>query len=72
MVLPVSTPPNAIVYATGRVPITQMVRYGLLMGALTLVLVPAVTLAVMSVVNPSAGDHRGACGPVRRLSLVEV
>ena len=51
VVLPVSTPPNAIVYATGRVPITRMVRYGLLMGALTLVLVPAVTLAVMSVVD---------------------
>ena len=28
-----------------------MVRYGLLMGALTLVLVPAVTLAVMTVVD---------------------
>ena len=31
--------------------ITRMVRYGLLMGALTLVLVPAVTLAVMRVVD---------------------
>ena len=51
VVLPVSTPPNALVYATGRIPITRMVRYGLLMGALTLVLVPTVTLAVMRVVR---------------------
>jgi len=28
--LPVSTPPNAIVYGTGYVPITRMVRTGLI------------------------------------------
>ena len=51
VVLPVSTPPNALVYATGRVPITRMVRYGLLMAVFTIVLVPVVTLAVTSVVD---------------------
>ena len=51
VVLPVSTPPNAIVYASGRIPITQMIKYGLLMGVLAIVLVPIVTLAVMSVVR---------------------
>lgn len=30
--LPVSTPPNAIVYSSGLVPITRMVRYGLAMS----------------------------------------
>ena len=30
-VLPVSTPPNAIVYGTGRVPITSMIRAGLML-----------------------------------------
>lgn len=30
-VLPVSTPPNAIVYGTGMVPITQMVKYGIVL-----------------------------------------
>jgi sodium-dependent dicarboxylate transporter 2/3/5 len=30
-VLPVSTPPNAIVYGTGRVPILRMVQAGLLL-----------------------------------------
>lgn len=44
VVLPVSTPPNAIVYATGRVPITQMIRYGLLMNTLAVVVVPALVL----------------------------
>lgn len=33
-VLPVSTPPNAIVYGTGLVPITKMVRAGLLLDLL--------------------------------------
>ena len=51
VVLPVSTPPNAIVYASGRIPITRMIKYGLLMGVLAIVLVPIVTLAVMSVVR---------------------
>ena len=44
VVLPVSTPPNAIVYASGRVPITQMIKYGLLMDGLAIVLVPAMVL----------------------------
>ena len=33
-VLPVSTPPNAIVYGTGLVPVTKMVRAGLLLDIL--------------------------------------
>ena len=47
VVLPVSTPPNAIVYASGRVPITQMIKYGLLMDLLAVVLVPAMVLVLM-------------------------
>jgi len=37
--LPVSTPPNAIVYATGRVRIAEMVRYGLALDAVGILLV---------------------------------
>lgn len=37
--LPVSTPPNAIVYGSGRVPITKMVIAGLWMDALSVVLI---------------------------------
>ena len=47
VVLPVSTPPNAIVYASGRVPIIQMVKYGLLMDAVGVVLVPTLVLIMM-------------------------
>jgi sodium-dependent dicarboxylate transporter 2/3/5 len=47
VVLPVSTPPNAIVYASGRVPIMQMIKYGLLMDVVAVVLVPAMVLVLM-------------------------
>ncbi len=38
-ILPVSTPPNAIVYGTGLVPITRMVRSGLVFDALGAVVI---------------------------------
>ena len=38
-VLPVSTPPNAIVYGTGRIPILRMVQAGLLLDAVGGVLI---------------------------------
>lgn len=42
--LPVSTPPNAIVYGSGLVPITKMIRYGLLMDLIAALVVPGVLL----------------------------
>jgi len=47
VVLPVSTPPNAIVYASGRVPITDMIKYGLLMDLLAVILVPFMVLVLL-------------------------
>ena len=44
--LPVSTPPNAIVYASGRVTITEMIRYGVLMDLIAVTLVPALVLTI--------------------------
>jgi len=46
--LPVATPPNAVVFATGSVPLPQMVRAGLVLNALKAVVITAWTLAVGS------------------------
>jgi sodium-dependent dicarboxylate transporter 2/3/5 len=37
--LPISTPPNAIVYGSGLVPITQMIRFGLVLDLLAFVVI---------------------------------
>jgi sodium-dependent dicarboxylate transporter 2/3/5 len=42
--LPVSTPPNAIVYGSGCVPITKMLRHGALLDLASALLVPAAVL----------------------------
>ena len=47
VILPVSTPPNAIVYASGKVPITQMIKYGILMDVVAVILVPMMVLLLM-------------------------
>ena len=44
--MPVSTPPNAIVYASGRVTITEMIKYGVLMDVIAFTLVPALVLLI--------------------------
>lgn len=44
VILPVSTPANAIVYSTGRVPITQMIRYGLIMDVVAITVIPTAIL----------------------------
>ena len=43
-VFPVSTPPNAIIYASGKVPITAMIKYGILMDFVAMLIVPAMVL----------------------------
>ena len=50
--LPVSTPPNAIVYASGRVPITTMIKYGVVMDAMAVVVVPIMTVILTRLVLP--------------------
>jgi sodium-dependent dicarboxylate transporter 2/3/5 len=37
--LPVATPPNAIVYGTGRVPVRAMMKYGLLLDIVGVILI---------------------------------
>ncbi len=45
--LPVSTPPNAIVYASGKIPITSMIKYGILMDLVAVITVPTMVLLLM-------------------------
>jgi sodium-dependent dicarboxylate transporter 2/3/5 len=39
--LPISTPPNAIVYGSGLVPLTAMLRFGVVLDVLALVIIVA-------------------------------
>ena len=45
--LPVATPPNVIVYGTGRVPVRAMMRYGLALDVLGVVLITLFALYVI-------------------------
>jgi len=48
--LPVATPPNAIIYGSGRVSIPQMVRAGLWMNLMMLLLVFALSWVLVPLV----------------------
>jgi sodium-dependent dicarboxylate transporter 2/3/5 len=39
--LPISTPPNAIVYGTGMVPVTAMIKFGILLDLLSFLIIIA-------------------------------
>lgn len=49
--LPVSTPPNAIVYGSGCVPITAMLRHGLVLDLVSLTLIPGGVLLMCSLLG---------------------
>jgi sodium-dependent dicarboxylate transporter 2/3/5 len=48
--MPVGTPPNAIVYGTGRVRIIDMVRYGFVLNLIGVVIVTLVCWQLMPIV----------------------
>jgi sodium-dependent dicarboxylate transporter 2/3/5 len=50
--LPVGTPPNAIVFGTGRIPAREMARRGLL---LNLIGVPLLTAGAWLIIRPVLG-----------------
>jgi sodium-dependent dicarboxylate transporter 2/3/5 len=50
LALPVSTPPNAIVYASGQVPITTMFRYGMVAALLGVLIVPPLVVILVPLV----------------------
>ena len=55
-VLPVSTPPNAIVYGSERVPITKMIKAGLVMEVVALILITVLVFTLGNVVFGMVGD----------------
>ena len=48
--LPVSTPPNAIVYGSGYIPILKMVRHGLVLDLIAFVVIVAVVTWVVPLI----------------------
>ena len=44
VILPVSTPANAIVYSSGKVPITKMIQYGIIMDVVAIISIPTIVL----------------------------
>ena len=44
--MPISTPPNAIVYSSGHIPITAMMRHGIVLDVAGFVLIVAFVLGV--------------------------
>ncbi|MBW1688753.1 MAG: anion permease, partial [Deltaproteobacteria bacterium] len=53
--LPVATPPNAIVYGSNRVPITKMIKAGLIMNVVAVVLITTLVFTLGSVVFDMGG-----------------
>jgi sodium-dependent dicarboxylate transporter 2/3/5 len=58
--LPVATPPNAIVYATGRIPMPRMIRAGIL---LNLAMIAILTVAAFVLVPWVLGSGPGPAAP---------
>ena len=50
VLLPVSTPPCAIVYGSGYVPITKMIRYGFILDVISIFLVPIMVLLLVPMI----------------------
>jgi sodium-dependent dicarboxylate transporter 2/3/5 len=48
--MPVSTPPNAIVYSSGFIPITSMMKYGILLDVAGFFVIVALVLLLGPVI----------------------
>jgi sodium-dependent dicarboxylate transporter 2/3/5 len=48
--LPVGTPPNAIVFASGKINIGEMVRIGIVMNLLSILIIALYTYAVLPLI----------------------
>ena len=50
--MPISTAPNAIVYSSGFIPITAMMRYGIVLDVVAFVAIVVVVLGLGPIVFP--------------------
>jgi len=50
--MPVSTPTNAIVYSSGYIPITAMMRYGVMLDVMAFFVINAIVLFLAPIVFP--------------------
>jgi sodium-dependent dicarboxylate transporter 2/3/5 len=48
--MPVSTPPNAIVYSSGHVPLTSMMRYGILLDIAGFIVIVGLVLLLAPII----------------------
>jgi sodium-dependent dicarboxylate transporter 2/3/5 len=48
--MPVSTPPNAIVYSSGFIPITAMMRYGIMLDLVGFVVITSLVLLLAPII----------------------
>jgi sodium-dependent dicarboxylate transporter 2/3/5 len=48
--LPVSTPPNALAYSSGKIPILKMVRYGIVLDIIAVILIPVLLLVLVPMI----------------------
>jgi sodium-dependent dicarboxylate transporter 2/3/5 len=53
--MPVATPPNAIVYGSGRITIPQMARAGLLLNIISVAVITAVVFGLVPYILPTTG-----------------
>jgi sodium-dependent dicarboxylate transporter 2/3/5 len=53
--LPVSTPCNAIVYGSGRIPLPAMMRYGLALDVVGVLVIIAVVAGLGPLILPAGG-----------------
>jgi sodium-dependent dicarboxylate transporter 2/3/5 len=49
--MPISTPPNAIIYSSGHVPITAMMRHGIVLDVIGFVVIVAMVLGMGTVIR---------------------
>ena len=67
---PVATPPNAIIFGTGRISMQQMIRAGLVLNIIGAFVLALFALYILPRVMDLGGLCSGSTPPIRRHTLV--